>query len=47
MKEALAYEKLNQNDKAKEVYEKIISDFWESAEYQNARKFKAKLESNS
>ena len=47
MKEALAYEKLNQNDKAKEVYEKIITDFWESAEYQNARKFKAKLESNS
>jgi TolA-binding protein len=47
MKEALAYEKLNQNDKAKEVYDKIITDFWESAEYQNARKFKAKLETNS
>jgi TolA-binding protein len=47
MKEALAYEKLNQNDKAKEVYNKIISEFWESAEYQNARKFKARLETNS
>lgn len=47
MKEALAYEKLNQNDKAKEVYEKVISDYWESAEYQNARKYKAKLEANS
>jgi len=47
MKEALAYEKLNQNDKAKEVYETIITKYWESAEYQNARKFKARLESNS
>lgn len=47
LKEALAYEKLNQNDKAKEVYDIIISNYWESAEYQNARKLKAKLESNS
>lgn len=47
MKSALAYEKLNQPDKAKEAYEKIINKYSESAEYQNARKFKAKLESNS
>jgi len=47
MKEALAYEKLNQNDKAKEAYEKIITKYWDSGEYQNARKFKARLESNS
>lgn len=47
MKEALAYEKLNKNEKAKEVYEKVISEFWESAEFQNARKFKARLETNS
>jgi len=47
MKAALAYEKLNQNDKAKEAYEKIITNFWESPEYQNARKYKARLESNS
>jgi len=47
MKEALAYEKLNQNDKAIAVYQKIIDEFWDSGEYQNARKFKAKLESNS
>ena len=47
MKEALAYEKLNQNEKAKEAYEKIISQYWDSGEYQNARKFKARLESNS
>jgi tetratricopeptide (TPR) repeat protein len=47
MKAALAYEKLNQNDKAKEVYQKIIDKYWESPEYQNARKYKARLESNS
>ncbi len=47
IKEALAYEKLNQNDKAKEAYEKIITQYWDSGEFQNARKFKARLESNS
>lgn len=47
MKEALAYEKLNQNDKAKEAYDKVINQYWDSGEYQNARKFKARLESNS
>ncbi|HEY8937570.1 MAG TPA: tetratricopeptide repeat protein [Cyclobacteriaceae bacterium] len=47
MKVALAYEKLNQNDKAKEAYDKVITNYWESTEYQNARKYKARLESNS
>jgi TolA-binding protein len=47
MKEALAYEKLNQPDKARETYDKIINQYWESSEYQNARKFKARLEPNS
>lgn len=47
MKEALAYEKLNQNDKAKETYEKVITQYSESGEYQNARKFKARLDNNS
>jgi tetratricopeptide (TPR) repeat protein len=47
MKVALAYEKLNQNDKAKEAYEKVITNYWESSEYQNARKYKARLETNS
>jgi len=47
MKEALAYEKLNQNDKAKEAYEKIITQYWDSDEYQEAKKFKARLETNS
>jgi TolA-binding protein len=47
MKEALAYEKLNQSDKAREAYDKIITQYWESPEYQNARKLKARLEPNS
>ena len=47
MKAALAYEKLNQNDKAKEAYQQIIDQYWNSSEYQNARKYKARLESNS
>jgi TolA-binding protein len=47
MKEALAYEKLNQPDKAREAYDKIINEYWDSSEYQNARKYKARLEPNS
>lgn len=47
MKEALAYEKLDQKEKAVLVYQKIIDEFWDSGEYQNARKFKAKLETSS
>ena len=47
MKAALAYEKLNQNDKAKEMYDKIINEYQDSAEYGDAKKYKAKLESNS
>jgi TolA-binding protein len=47
MKEALAYEKLDKKEKAIAVYQKIIDEFWESSEYQNARKFKAKLDTNS
>jgi TolA-binding protein len=43
MKAALAYEKLNQNEKAKEAYSKIISEFWDSEEYQKALKLKATL----
>ena len=47
MKTAVAYEKLNQNDKAKEAYDKIITKFWDSPEYQIAVKLKARLETNS
>jgi tetratricopeptide (TPR) repeat protein len=47
MKAALAYEKLNKNDKAKEAYQKIIDQYWDSNEFQDARKSKARLDSNS
>ena len=47
MKEALAYEKLNQNGKAIQAYDRIINEFWDSNEYQNARKFKARLETDN
>jgi predicted negative regulator of RcsB-dependent stress response len=47
MKLALAYEKLNQNEKAMAAYDRIINDFWDSSEYQTARKYKASLEKNS
>lgn len=47
MKAALAYEKLNKNDKAKEAYQTIIDKYWESTEVQNAKKLKARLEANS
>lgn len=47
MKEALAYEKLNDTAKAKELYQTIIDKYWDSAEVQNAKRFKARLDSNS
>jgi tetratricopeptide (TPR) repeat protein len=47
MKAALAFEKSNQADKAKDAYDKIITEYWDSQEVQNARKYKAKLEANS
>lgn len=47
MKAALAYEKLNENAKAKEIYERIITDFSDAAEVNDAKKFKARLETNS
>jgi tetratricopeptide (TPR) repeat protein len=47
MKAALAYEKLNNLEKAKAAYQTIIDTFWDSSEVQNAKKFKAKLETNS
>lgn len=47
MKAALAYEKLNNPEKAKAAYQTIIDTYWESSEVQNAKKFKAKLEVNS
>jgi TolA-binding protein len=47
MKEALAYEKLSQNDKAIQVYQKIVETYWDSTEATNAKKYKARLETNS
>lgn len=47
MKAALAYEKLNENTKAIKAYQTIIDEYWEAPEFQNAKKFKAKLETNS
>jgi TolA-binding protein len=47
MKAGLAYEKANQKDKAKQVYQRVIDEFWESSDFQNARKNKARLETNS
>lgn len=47
MKAGLAYEKLNDNEKAKETYQTIIDKYWESSEVQNAKKYKARLEANS
>ena len=47
MKAALAYEKSNQNDKAIKAYKKVIDEYWESTEVQNAKKYKARLDGNS
>lgn len=43
MKAALAYEKSNQTEKAVAAYDEIINNYFESPEYQNARKLKARL----
>lgn len=47
MKAALAFEKANQKEKAIKAYQRVIDEFWESGDYQNARKYKARLETNS
>ncbi|HEX8059384.1 MAG TPA: tetratricopeptide repeat protein [Cyclobacteriaceae bacterium] len=44
MKEALAYEKLNQNDKAIAAYDRLIKEFWDAQEVSTAKKLKARLE---
>jgi tetratricopeptide (TPR) repeat protein len=43
MKAALAYEKSTQLDKAKEAYDRIINEYWESSEFQSAKKLKARI----
>lgn len=47
MKAGLAFEKANQKDKAIKAYQRVIDEYWESSDYQNARKYKARLENNS
>jgi TolA-binding protein len=47
MKAALAFEKNNQNEKAVAAYDKIISQYFDAPEYQNARKYRARLQGNS
>lgn len=47
LKEALAYEKLTQNDKAIAAYDRLITEFWDSQEVATAKKLKARLESAS
>ena len=46
MKAALAYEKLTQNDKAINAYQRVIDEYFESSDFRNARKYKARLEGN-
>ena len=47
MKAALAFEKNNEQEKAIAAYDKIIKDYYDSPEFQEARKFKARLETQS
>ena len=47
LKEALAYEKQNQNDQAVKVYDKILTEYGETPEAQTAKKYKALLEKAS
>lgn len=47
LKAALAFEKNNEQKKAIEAYDKIIKEYYDSPEFQKARKFKARLEAQS
>ena len=47
MKAALAYQLNGQTDKAVEQYDKIIDDYQNTPEYNNARKYKALIENQS
>ena len=44
LKAALAYEKLSDLQKAKEMYQIIVDDFYDSNEVQKAKKHLARLE---
>jgi tetratricopeptide (TPR) repeat protein len=47
MKAALAFEKANQKDKAIKAYQRVIDEYFDSQEFQNARKQRARLGTNS
>lgn len=47
MKAALAFERSNNEDKAIAAYDKVINEYHDSPEVQEAKKFKAKLETSS
>ena len=47
MKAALAFEKNNEEQKAIAAYDKIINEYYDTPEVQDARKFKARLETSS
>jgi len=47
MKAALAFEKGNEEARAIAAYDKIINEYFDTPEVQEARKFKARLETNS
>ncbi|UII21809.1 tetratricopeptide repeat protein [Fulvivirga ligni] len=47
LKAAIAYEKSNNIEAAKESYTEIIEKYWESAQVQQAKKYKARLGGNS
>lgn len=47
LKEALAYEKQNQNDNAVKAYDRLINEFWDAQEVNTAKKLKARLETAS
>lgn len=47
MKAALAFEKNNEEDKAIAAYDKIINEYFDTPEVQEAKKYKARLETAS
>lgn len=47
MKAALAYEKSGDKSAAIKAYDTIIAEYWESTQYQNARKYRASLNGDS
>ncbi|MTI19872.1 tetratricopeptide repeat protein [Fulvivirga sp. RKSG066] len=42
-KAAIAYEKAGNNEKAKAAYQTIIDEYWDSNEFQKAKKYQARL----